>query len=145
MLRCYFECFEKDLKKFNGIFRNEEMHYRSEASRTDILRAAVMVFLQDTGRAFKYANTWEKIRHLDRWAGGLGSSSGSSSKRTKNTTGGQYTSSGGGVPEAEDDDVASDFPTGDIGGSSSGGRRRPIGTKAARARGRGDGPLHTGE
>ncbi|KAL1568529.1 glutathione S-transferase T3-like [Salvia divinorum] len=94
MLRIHFDRVDKDIEKLCDV--NEEQQYQSGASGDDILRAAMMIYQQDTRRAFKYVNTWNSVRYMDKWVGGIRSSTSSSSKRTKHTPGGQDSSSGSG-------------------------------------------------
>ena len=131
MLRSHWDRCDKDVKKFCAIYRAEEANYQSGASGADILRAALRVFKDDVGKDFKLVDVWSQVHHLERWAGGVESGS----KRTKRTARGHYSSSDGG----EGNTSREGTPTDDAGGSSSGARRRPQGTKAAkaaRARGR---------
>ena len=82
MLHSHWDRCDKDVKKICAIYRAEEANYQSGASGADILRAALLVFKSDTKKDFIYADVWQSVKELDRWAGGVQSSTGSSSKRT---------------------------------------------------------------
>ncbi|XP_047961618.1 glutathione S-transferase T3-like [Salvia hispanica] len=133
MLRSHWDRCDKDVKNFCGIYRAEEANYQSWSRGADILRAALRFFKDDVGKDFKHVEVWSHVHHLERWVGGV--ESGSGSKRTKHTARGHYSSSDGGEGSTSQEDT----PTDDAEGSS-GSRRRPQGTKAAkaaRAKGRG--------
>ncbi|XP_047965686.1 uncharacterized protein LOC125210154 [Salvia hispanica] len=123
MLRGHWDRYDKDVKKFCAIYREEAANYQSGASGADILRAALRVFKDDTDKDFKHVDVWSQVHHLERWAGGVPSCTRSNSKRSKHTTGGQYSSSegGSGNPSQEVEGRAPDAE------GPSGSRRRPQG------------------
>ncbi|KAG6387419.1 hypothetical protein SASPL_152606 [Salvia splendens] len=62
MLRAHFDRVDREVKKFCDIYKNEAAHYQSGATGADILRSALRVYFDDTGKEFRHVDVWEAVK-----------------------------------------------------------------------------------
>ena len=65
MLGMHFRRASGDIHKFSGLFNNEMRQTDSGSSEADILTAAMLLFLNETHRAFKHVSVWKKVQHIN--------------------------------------------------------------------------------
>ncbi|KAL1559585.1 hypothetical protein AAHA92_09911 [Salvia divinorum] len=132
-LRKHWDRMKREISKFSAEYTNSVRMWGSGESMEDIRDKAMKAYAQRWGE-FKHYEIWLIVKDLPKFQAGVVMASGP--KRTKINTDGSYTSSDGGDAVNLNEEPINEPTDESCGTPVSTDRRRPIGIKAAKRKGK---------